>query len=453
MASNSKKYQNKGVSLKFLGWIMSIVVLIISATLVVSLVLVYQQNNVVNETNDNCIALKQSSNDIQSASDYLTAQARLFVANADKQYMDNYFKEANVTKRREKAVEEIHRISESTTRHEDIHEYINTAMDESRNLMQYEFYAMKLICVAQNVSFAEYSEVANANIEAVAPENRKSEALNAVLGSDYVRCKDKITYNISLALEVIDNLMSENQKEAERNLQSLIVFQSIVIGVNIAFAIAVLLVLYGYIIKPMTNTLEAIENNEEVRAAGSREFNYLVDAYNIVRSQNEKVKEKLAYEAEHDKLTNLYNRTGYASLYRTMRLSRTLYILMDIDGFKEINDKFGHDIGDRVLVKLADTLEANFPEENASIFRIGGDEFAILIENIDKEMDNSIVERVEKINSLLSVSKGKIPPFTLSIGIAHGDEDDTTDTLFKKADNALYEVKNTGKSGAKYNRN
>ena len=125
---------------------------------------------------------------------------------------------------------------------------------------------------------------------------------------------------------------------------------------------------------------------------------------------------------------------------------------MDVDGFKEINDKYGHDMGDRVLVKLAETLESNFNEDNAYVFRIGGDEFAILIENVDENIGDSLVERLEKINKLLSTSKGKIPAFSLSIGMAHGDEDDTTDTLFKKADNALYKVKKSGKSGVVYDK-
>ena len=63
-----------------------------------------------------------------------------------------------------------------------------------------------------------------------------------------------------------------------------------------------------------------------------------------------------------------------------------------------------------------------------------------------------LFERLEKINKLLSTSKGKIPAFSLSIGMAHGDEDDTTDTLFKKADNALYKVKKSGKSGVVYDK-
>ena len=77
--------------------------------------------------------------------------------------------------------------------------------------------------------------------------------------------------------------------------------------------------------------------------------------------------------------------------------------------------------------------------------------FAVhVIENADEVIYNTIVNRGEKINQGLSVAKGRVPAISLSVGIAHGDEDDTTDTLFKKADKVLYKVKATGKSGVIY---
>ena len=450
MSNNNKKYQRKGVSLKFIGLLISAFIFVISSTLVVSLVLISHQNEIVDQANENCIQLKESSNDIQAASDYLTAQVRQFVQNAEEKYMAAYFEEANVIQRREKALDKIHKLSENTSRHEEIHLNVNAAVNESMDLMDQECYAMKLICVANSIDYADYPEIDAANIDGVDPSSRKDEALNAVLGTEYILKKDKITSHINLALEIIDELMNENEKKEALNLHNLIVFQSVVIAVNVAFMIAVIITFFFYIVKPMNLALQSIEANEEIHVSGNREFNYLVAVYNEVRSQNEKVKEKLTFEAEHDKLTNLYNRTGYVSLFRRMRLGKTLYALIDIDGFKEINDKFGHDIGDRVLVKLAGLIEAYFKEDNAFAFRIGGDEFALLIENIDESEGYSVVSKFEQINQVLSVPKGAIPAFSLSVGIVHGDDDDTTDTLFKKADNALYKVKQSGKSGVIY---
>ena len=96
----SDKYQNKGISLKLVGWILSALAVIVSALLVVSLQLISREDEVVNQTYQNYLELKEVSSDVQLASDYLTEQVRLFVVNGDRVYMDNYFKEANVTKRR-----------------------------------------------------------------------------------------------------------------------------------------------------------------------------------------------------------------------------------------------------------------------------------------------------------------------------------------------------------------
>ena len=450
MEQAKKKYQRKGISLKLLAWIISIFVLIISSTLITSLALISVENDKVNQANKNYIAIQQASNDVRMASDYLTDQVRLFVANGDKEYMDSYFVEANVTKRRENALETVHHLAEKTSKHEEIHSNIEKAVDESMDLMNIEFYAMKLICVDQNIPYDEYPSVAIVDISGVAPEDRRSEALDSVLGTEYVARKDRINHFVNIAFNIINDLIRENSKNASDNLRLLTIFQTIIIVVMIVFVVAIVLIFFLLVVKPMDIAFNAIEKNEEVHTYGNREFNYIVDAYNDVHSQNERVKEKLTYEAEHDKLTNLYNRTGYVSLYRRMRLSKTLYILVDVDGFKEINDEYGHDIGDKVLIRIAEVLDRHFSEDNAFVFRIGGDEFAVLVENVSEEMNETIVNRCEKINEELSVQKGKIPQVSLSFGIARGDEDDTTDSLFKKADRVLYKVKQSGKSGVIY---
>ena len=453
MDQSTKKYQKRGISLKLLSWIISAFVLIISTALITSLVLISNENNEVRKANENYITLKEASSDVQIASDYLTAQVRSFVANAEKKYMDAYFEEANVTQRREKALDKIHKLVTGTKQHDEIHVAIESAINESKDLMKLEYYAMKLVCVEQGISYAEYPEVDKANIEGVLPENMRLEAFNAVLGPEYIAKKETISSHVNNAFKVIDDLISKNSEESSNGLKTLIVFQTITVVIHIVFAVGVVITLILYVLKPMSIALHAIEENKEIHTNGTSEFNYLASAYNDIHLQNEKVKEKLTFEAEHDKLTNLYNRTGYASLYRRMMLDKALYILIDVDGFKEINDKYGHDIGDRVLIKLAKTLDTNFIEDNAFVFRIGGDEFAVLVENIDDAMDNSIVERMNKINAILSAHNEKMPSFSLSIGIAHGDEDDTTDSLFKKADNALYKVKQSGKSGVIYDKN
>lgn len=445
MHKEAKGKNTKGISLKLFGLFISTFSLTISFLLVLTLFLVSHENSLVNEATANYVTLQNSSADVQLASDYLTAQVRLFVANADMKYMDNYFIEAKITKRRENALETIHNLSETTSRHEEIHYHMTEAVNESNNLMNLEYYAMKLICVDQGISYASYSEVANADISGVAPEDYKKTALNSVLGPEYMSKKEIITSHVDKALEVIDELMGENTKQAKQYLKNLIIFQAAVIAANVVFVAIAITLLHVYIVAPMNAAVKNVENNEQIQVNASREFNYLVNAYNKAHEQNERVKEKLIYEAEHDKLTGLFNRTGYDSLYRRMDLSTTIYILLDVDKFKMVNDQYGHEIGDKVLIRTAKTISKFFNEDNEYIFRLGGDEFAILVESPEIEICEVLMDKAKKVNAELSKTKGSVPGSTLSIGIARGDESDTMDSLFKKADKALYKVKQSGR--------
>lgn len=85
-------------------------------------------------------------------------------------------------------------------------------------------------------------------------------------------------------------------------------------------------------------------------------------------------------------------------------------------------------------------------EVHSYIFRIGGDEFSVLIEHYDGN-DDKLIEKLNAMKQELSEKSGEIPAIFLSIGIAHGKHADTTDTLFRKADKALYEVKKHGRNG------
>lgn len=450
MQSNSK-YQSRGISLKLVGWIVSALAVIVSALLVISLQLISHEDQVVNRTYQNYLSLKETSNDVQQASDYLTEQVRLFVVNGEKVYMDNYFNEAYVVQRRDKAIEKIHALIENTPEHNVIHESIEAAFNESMNLMNLEYYAMKLVCLDGNISYSindKDNNVANytTGIDDIAPENRRTEALNAVFGEKYMTSKNIIANNINAALSKIDDLMHQNVEKAAADLKRLTVFQTVVIIVHVVLIGGAIIFMHVFVLAPMSATVKSLSKNEEVHVHSNREFNYMADTYNRVRAQNERVKERLVYEAEHDKLTGLYNRTGYDTLYRRMKLNRTIYILLDIDKFKDVNDSFGHEMGDKVLIRTASALEKCFNEDNAYVFRIGGDEFSILIENTSMDMDTEVIKRCKKLGEELSKPQGRIPGTTLSVGVAHGTIDDTTDTLFKKADTALYKVKHSGRA-------
>lgn len=168
----------------------------------------------------------------------------------------------------------------------------------------------------------------------------------------------------------------------------------------------------------------------------------------------EKTLQKLA---THDPLTGLSNRKLFYDKI-TESFSRTdrhhhyaALLILDLDHFKEVNDTFGHDAGDKLLVELSNRLLKNI-RKNDVIARLGGDEFCIFIEDI--EHISSVEALAKKLcgcfNEPFDITDHKIH-VTISIGISiYPDNGKDIDTLFKNADIALYKAKNSGRNKYKF---
>ncbi|MBR3017840.1 MAG: diguanylate cyclase [Clostridia bacterium] len=152
------------------------------------------------------------------------------------------------------------------------------------------------------------------------------------------------------------------------------------------------------------------------------------------------------YKATHDPLTGVYNRAGYNILLGKAQLWKTIMLLIDGDCFKSVNDTYGHEMGDRVLQRMAATIKDNFRSDDY-VCRFGGDEFVVMMVHSDTEQKKLIIDRINRINEILNTQDGDIPPVTISAGIAHGRNAKYGEELFEHADRALYETKHNGKNG------
>ena len=166
---------------------------------------------------------------------------------------------------------------------------------------------------------------------------------------------------------------------------------------------------------------------------------------------------ELKKRAEQDGLTGLYNAvTSKAKITESLlkdNLSseKQIFILFDLDNYKLINDTFGHFYGDNVLIDVSNILKHKF-RSNDIIGRLGGDEFVILLTNINSDFDvEKLAERlIENLRKSLEkvYKKGeKEVKVSSSIGYVIAPDDGITfETLYKKADKALYQVKKNGKN-------
>lgn len=164
--------------------------------------------------------------------------------------------------------------------------------------------------------------------------------------------------------------------------------------------------------------------------------------------------DKLELQAHVDYLTGLANRRyfmeqGEIGLAHVRRYGHALSVLMlDIDHFKNINDTYGHKIGDIVLQKLGQILLDTLRTVDV-IGRIGGEEFAVLLPETDLQQAVEVAERLREIIAATEIIQeaGAALHFTVSIGVVALDGRDTNlDILLSLADRALYEAKNTGRN-------
>ncbi len=174
---------------------------------------------------------------------------------------------------------------------------------------------------------------------------------------------------------------------------------------------------------------------------------YIVSLTDITTLQKEK--EKIEYNATHDFLTKLYNRTKFDELLniefiRAKRYKRPLCIAMfDIDYFKNINDRYGHLAGDKILKELS-SFFLNHTREIDFFFRWGGEEFILLMSEIDIKNAKIICEKIRKeVESKNFVNDIK---FTISAGVTQLVENDTKDTFLQRVDEALYISKKNGRN-------
>lgn len=194
-------------------------------------------------------------------------------------------------------------------------------------------------------------------------------------------------------------------------------------------------------------------NGKQIKSKSGEIIGALVVIHDI--TEQKQIEENIKYMAFHDHLTGLPNlrffkdKAAYflAEGKQDNPACKLAVMFLDLDGFKAINDNFGHDVGDLLLKEVSQRITACLRKNDIAV-RIGGDEFTILITEIKTEDDaitiaNSIIEAVGSPYNI----QGNRLQVTTSIGITFSPQDGTDRrTLMKNADIAMYTAKKNGKN-------
>lgn len=402
------------------------------------------------EVTNQYIITEREIHHMEEASEYLTEQARQYVVTMDVKYVDAYFMEVNVLKRRETALQKIQ--NNVPEEEGELYRLIQEIYDESVKLTDVEIHSMKLISVLKSYERASLPvEIQNYQLtdEELAYTNKQLQdnAYYLVFDSNYAKVREDIDNKIDNAMTELSEIMKQQQEAGDSKLQTALIQQRIYLSLLLILMILTFALIARFILIPLKDHVKSIEEGTYLKEQGVFEVRYMAHVYNTILEIRNAKNELLQHKAEHDSLTGLWNRDIFEQFKERLKdsLQPIALILIDVDCFKEVNDTYGHEVGDRALIWVADLLRQHF-SENEYPMRIGGDEFAI-ISMKEEHMDEEIIcKLIEEINVLLQSQKDGMPKLSLSVGVAFS-EFGYREELYQKADKALYLTKEKGRCG------
>ncbi|NVK31551.1 MAG: diguanylate cyclase [Gammaproteobacteria bacterium] len=189
-------------------------------------------------------------------------------------------------------------------------------------------------------------------------------------------------------------------------------------------------------------------SNQEIQAR-NRE---LTERLETVSRESEELRaelDQMSKKASTDALTSTLNRSGFQAEVSKMiqrKADNGALAIIDLDRFKSINDSLGHRIGDKILVLCAQLITRQF-KGGALVARLGGDEFAIINQSLDKDAFESALNELRVSISEFKVHHNGTPiKLSISVGFAHLNNTDTPESIYDRADAALYQAKDFGRN-------
>ena len=437
--------KDKGLSLKTASFLMMAISLVITIVLLFTGLRTFSSFRDMEKSTDDYIKMEEAANELMSASDYLTDEVQCYMVMGNRIHMDNYFSEAEVTRRREHAIS----VMEETLPDSPALSQLKEGMAESLSLMDRECYAMRLMLSALNeTDMPETLQKITLKAEDLArsPEERITLAQQMVHDAEYYEQKNRIRTDMADCVSTLKSGTHGAQQEMEERANRQLIWMVVLVFIQSAAMIAMMWLTTHLGVNPVLRAVDHIKKDQKLPIIGASEFRYLAGTYNVMYNAYKKSIENLSFKASHDELTGVYNRAGYDLIKSSLDMNSTAMLLFDADQFKNINDHFGHEIGDKVLTKLANALKRNFRSDDY-ICRIGGDEFVVFMVHTTGNPEPLITRKVACINRTLADEKDDLPSITLSAGVSYRTAGNDPEEMFRQADIALYDVKDHGRDG------
>lgn len=280
-----------GFSLRVIHMAMVVCAVVVCLLLVYS---TYQSGSVftkLSTATGNYITRQKAAHDLMEASDYLTENVQRFTLEGDTRFLDNYFEEAFVNRRREASITSM---SENEAEKSLVGQ-LQEALDESMSLMYREYYAMKLVLDAKEIRYDQEKlrGVELKETDAMLTADQKMDlAQSMVMGTEYYSHKEIIRTKLKTSLEMLDKLMAATRQETADNLnRELTVVRLVIIVLTVVILGLIGLTAYLGTI-PLMNAEKQIEKDQPIEIRGAKEFRNLARGYNKMHDKLYGNKEK-----------------------------------------------------------------------------------------------------------------------------------------------------------------
>lgn len=438
---NQEEHKKSGIRLSRLNFFFIIIGLIIAALMIYSMFQTSNSFRQIVSVTESYLSSQQTAGMLKNISDEMSEKCVGFLHSGTPDLTYAYFGQYSAITAQLDA--------DSSLRDSDASEdeFLIKAVDTFEAMKQTEIRAMRLMADTLPMGMEAFSPQLQAvslspEDEALSPEAKKQLALSLVSSEEY------LSYSKTIASAVDDShrIASEKGKnravQTEQNVRGVINTQTILVFLFLFVAVLALITNRFLIIRPIQKSVDNLDRREPIPVEGSYEVRHLAQVYNDVLKDNVEKAAALSYAASHDALTGLYNRAAFDKIYQQYKDGHTGIMIADVDHFKQYNDEFGHDIGDRVLKHVADRLSDHF-RAGDFICRIGGDEFCVIMPDIPQSESEAMMQKIRDVNAELANIEDDLPPISVSAGFAFWDRPNPKGDLFKDADFVLLKIKKT----------
>lgn len=445
-----QKKRGTGLSLRFVIVVMFVLAAVISGQLLYNMRRTTESYEGLRRATEDYIVCQDDTYKIRETNSDLGERARNFVISGSMDEVAAYFEELENTRTRDRALEEIRGL----TSDKQAIMHLELAMQLSSRMTSMQQHAMRLAAEGYGIDLSACPEGLR-TLRLTEKENKQTAqeqlvtARELLFSLDYRMLENQLNVRTELSKTQLLTAMQKKQLEVAEQHDRLLKSQRNLVTALMAVLLLVLIFVLTLVVYPVSRMITGIRAGTPLKDRGSVEIQFLAHAYNHVFHQMQEANKKLSYEAAHDPLTGLYNRSSFELLQKQNMDRGFALLLIDVDKFKLINDTYGHDMGDKVLTRVAHVLQDSFRGAD-KVCRIGGDEYCVLMMDASSAVKDVIRSKVGAVAKALSTEVDGVPPVTVSIGVAFTDALKEGESLYKNADRALYKVKESGRNGCEF---